>query len=148
MHIFIVLENILFFFGGGGNSSKSGKILTLEKKIVRIITWYKTQSEPGSVATGYVLDGKGIESRCRRDFPHPSRTALGPTQPPIQWVLGLSRGKERPRRHADPSPPTSTVVKKEYRILLLLLLAVRPVENLSACTRVHFTLPYKTQNLW
>jgi hypothetical protein len=27
-----------------------------------------------------------------RDFPHLSRPAPGPTQPPVQWVLGLSRG--------------------------------------------------------
>jgi hypothetical protein len=41
------------------------------------------------IATRYGLHGSGIESRWRRDFPHPSRPALGPTQPPIQWVPGL-----------------------------------------------------------
>jgi len=73
-------------------------------------------SGPGSsvrIATGYGLDRPGIESRWGRDFPHLSRPALGPTQPPVQWVSGLSRGKERPGRDADPSTPFSAVVKKE-----------------------------------
>jgi hypothetical protein len=65
------------------------------------------------IATGYGLDGPGIESRWGRNFPHLSRPALGPNQPPVQWVPGLSRGKERPRRDADPSPPSSVVVMKE-----------------------------------
>jgi len=53
-----------------------------------------------------------MESRCGRDFPHPFRPALWPTQPPVQWVPGLSRGKERPGHDADPSPPSSSVVMK------------------------------------
>jgi len=33
-------------------------------------------------------------------------------EPPVQWVPGPSRGKERPGRDADPSPPSSAVVEK------------------------------------
>jgi hypothetical protein len=34
----------------------------------------------------------GIKFRWGQDFPHPSRPALGPTQPTIQWVPCLSWG--------------------------------------------------------
>jgi len=70
---------------------------------------------PGSsvgIATDYGLDGPGIEFRWDEIF-HPSRPALGPTQPPVQWVLGLSRGKIRPGRAADHSPTYSAVVMEE-----------------------------------
>ena len=44
------------------------------------------------IATRYGLEGPGIESRCRRDFPHQSRPVLGPTQPLVQWVPCLFPG--------------------------------------------------------
>jgi hypothetical protein len=44
------------------------------------------------IATRYGLDSPGIEPRWGRDFPHPSRPTLRPTQTAVQWVKGLSRG--------------------------------------------------------
>jgi hypothetical protein len=67
-------------------------------------------------ATGYGLDGPGIESRWGRDFPHPSRPVLGPTQPPIQWVPGLSRGVKRLGRGVDHRPPSSAEVKERVEL--------------------------------
>ena len=54
--------------------------------------WAGRDSSVG-IATRYGLDGPGIESLWRLDFPHPSRPALGPTQPSVQWVPGHSQGK-------------------------------------------------------
>jgi len=77
---------------------------------------------PGSIvgiATGYELDGPGMESRWGRDFPHLSRPVLGPTQPPVQWVSGLSPGgKERPGRDTDPSLPSSAVGHERVELYL------------------------------
>ena len=65
------------------------------------------------VGTGYWLGGPGIESRWWRDFSHLYRPALGPKQPLLQWVPGLSRGKDRPGRDTGSLLPSSAVVMKE-----------------------------------
>ena len=72
------------------------------------------------IATRYGLDGPGIESRRRRDFPHPSRPALGPTQPSVQWVLGLSRGKSGRRVVLTLIPIFSAEVLKRIALFLYL----------------------------
>jgi hypothetical protein len=47
------------------------------------------------------------------------RTALGPTQPPIQWVPdALSVGLKRPGREADHSPPSTAEVKEWVELYL------------------------------
>jgi hypothetical protein len=48
-------------------------------------------------------------------FTTASRTALGPIQPPIQWIPGaLSLGIKWPWREADHSPPSSAEVKNAW----------------------------------
>jgi hypothetical protein len=52
-------------------------------------------------------------------FTTASRTALGLTQPPFQWVLGvLSLRVKRPGREADHSPPSSAEVKECVELYL------------------------------
>jgi hypothetical protein len=82
------------------------------------------EPRPGSVvgiATAYGLDGPGIESQWGREYPHLSRPAQTPTQPPVQWVPGLSLGKVWPGRDAYPSPPSSAEVKNRVELYLYFL---------------------------
>ena len=92
----------------------------LSRRFFLKILWFKLllsfYSGPGcsvGIATGYGLDGPGIESRWGRDFPHLSRPALGPTQSPVQWVPVLSWGWRASGACCWPLTPSSTVVKKE-----------------------------------
>jgi len=81
----------------------------------------KGPAGPGSVvgiATGFGLNGPGIESWWGRDFPHLSILALGPTQPPYNVYRVFPGGKERPGRDADPSPPSSAVGHERVELYL------------------------------
>jgi hypothetical protein len=80
----------------------------------------KSRDRSISIALGYGLDDR--DSRVQFPaglgiflFTTVSRTALGPIQPPIQWVPGgLSLGVKRPGREADHSPPSSAEVKNAW----------------------------------
>jgi hypothetical protein len=85
------------------------------------------------IASRYGLDGSGIESRWGRDFPHPSRPSLGPTQPPMQWVLGLFPGNKVTGTWRWPSTPSTAEVKERVELSPLL-----PLWVFVACSRVNF----------
>ena len=85
------------------------------------------------VATGYELDGRGIESRWRWDLPHPSRPAPRPTHSLIQWVPGFP-GVKRLGCGVDYPPPSSAEVKERE-----VLYFYSPSGTFVACSRVYFT---------
>jgi len=74
-------------------------------------------SGPGSVvgvATGYGLDGPGVESRWGARYSAPVQT--GTEAHPASCTMGTGSfpgGKERPRLDADPSPLLVPWFKKE-----------------------------------
>ena len=70
------------------------------------------------IATCYRLDGSGIEYEWGRDFPHPSRPALGPTQPPIEWVPGLIPGCKAAGAWRRPLTPSSSEVKERVELYI------------------------------
>jgi hypothetical protein len=80
------------------------------------------------IATGYRLDGRCSSTGGDRIFlfPTASRPALGPTQPPIQWIqVAPYPGLKRPGREADHSPPANAMVKNGG--------AIPPLLRTSSC---------------
>jgi hypothetical protein len=75
---------------------------------------------PSSVgrATRYGMDRPGIESRWRRDFPHPSRADLGPTLTSYPMGTVEFPGVKRPGRGDNHSLLSSAEVKERVQIHL------------------------------
>jgi hypothetical protein len=68
-------------------------------------------------AMGWTIGVLGFDSRRGLGiffFTTASRTALEPTQPPIQWEPGAFPGIKRPGREADHSPPSNAEVKNAW----------------------------------
>jgi len=76
---------------------------------------------PGSVvgiATGYGLDGPGIESRWAEIFCTCPDRPWGPPSFLYNGYRVFSGVKERPGHDADPSPPSSAVGHKRVELYL------------------------------
>lgn len=73
------------------------RYLLLTSNIIRLLIPWIVLEHVGrfsvvDMATYCGPDGSGSESRWGLDFPQLSRPSLGPTQPLMQWVLGLFLG--------------------------------------------------------
>jgi hypothetical protein len=95
---------------------KKRKITTQWRRpSVKTVIYRDSNRVPSNVWMVGVLE---FDSRRRLGiflFTIVSRTALGPTQPPIQWIPGaLSLGVKRPGREADHSSPSSAEVNNAW----------------------------------
>ena len=92
------------------------------------------------IATGYGLDGPGIESRWGARFSAPVQT--GPVAHPASCTMGtvsFPGVKSGWGVTLTLHPLLVPWLRKGRAVPLLPLWAVRPVQSLSACTTVHFT---------
>ena len=69
---------------------------------------FKTRDNSVGTVTRYRVDGPGIKSRWRRDFP-----TLRFTQPPVQMGTGSFPGLKRPGCGVDNLPHLASRLKKE-----------------------------------
>jgi hypothetical protein len=114
--------------------------------------WYVHKaSGPGSsvgIATRYGLDGPRIVSRWAARFSAPVQTCPGATQPPYNGYQVFPGGKSGRGLTLTPHPLLVPWSWKSRAIPLLPLWPVRPVQSLTACTRVHFTFTLHKRKKW
>ena len=108
VHIGQLLRHVYAQCTMGIHLHKQHRMITTKKNYSKLHNLFSLDSK----AACYGLNDPVIESWWRRNIPHPSRPALGPTRPPIERVPGLSLGKVRPGRGVDHPPPSSVEVKE------------------------------------
>jgi len=106
-------------------------------------TIQRGQGSVVGIATGYGLDGPGIESRWAR-FSAPFQTDPGAHPASCTMGTGSFPGVKSVRCVTLTSHPLLMPWSRKSRAihLLLPLWTVRPVQSLSVCTVVHFTFTY------
>jgi len=96
---------------------------------------YHSGDGPGclvSITIGYTLDGPGDRIPVGARFSAPVQTSLL-----YRGYRVFPGGKVRLGRDTDPSPPLVPWSRKSRAIPLLPIWAIRPVQSLNACTRLH-----------
>jgi len=89
------------------------------------------------IVTRYGLDGPEFGSWWGQDSPHPSRQALGSTQPPVSRVLIL--GVKQPGRGVDNPPPSRTELELSVVVYLCTPSGI-------SCSRVNFNLSFTSSS--
>jgi hypothetical protein len=90
-----------------------------------------------------------LSFRIPYQFSTASRSVLGPTQTPIQWVPGsISPEQKRPGPQADQSSPSNAAVKNGRNIPPLLPMSSWRNASLSSTGTTLFFLGFRTKTLW
>jgi len=117
------------------------KILTFPPEsacISTLIYFYLTITHKSGPASSVGIATELLAGRSGDRIPVGARFSASPDRPwgpPSVLYNGYQvfpGGKEPPGRDADPSPPSSAVVKKEESYTSIPLWAVQPVQSLSA----------------
>ena len=122
---------------------KFGKNRTTRTTIVHGLHTFHGPGSVVGIATGYGQDGPGINSRWGASFPAPVQT--GPGAHPASCTMGTGSfpGVKRGRGVTLTLRPLLVPWSRKGRAIPLLpLWVVRPVQSLSACTRVYFTFTH------
>jgi hypothetical protein len=96
------------------------------EKVIRINVGTTNRSRDSLIGSDGLRAGRqGFDSRQGQEiflFSTASRPALGPTQPPTQWVAGaLSLGVKRPGREADHSRMVELYLYSTMRLHVVVL---------------------------